>query len=175
VTSIHPSPRPLSAPLAIACLVLACGGGDLSLPDDGRTTAIRVVDGDGQRGSVGEPLEDPVVVEVTDESDDPVEGATVEFVLTSAGDGAGITPATTLTNAEGRAEAQVQLGDKVGVQTGEARLVGGGGTAKATFSALAESADNRSPTADFTWSCEQLTCQFTDSSGDGDGSLTVAA
>jgi PKD repeat protein len=132
------------------------------------------VDGDGQRGSVGKPLAAPVVVEVTDARGDPVEGATVEFALTSAGDGAGITPSTARTSAEGVAEAQVVLGDKVGVQTGEARVVADGDSApKTTFSALAESHDNRSPTAGFGWSCEALTCRFTDASTDSDGSVTA--
>ena len=160
-------------PVALGCLVAACGGGDLSLPG-GADNAIRVVEGDGQRGSVGEPLAAPVVVEVTNDGGEPVEGATVEFTLTSAGEGAGITPATTRTNADGRAEAHVLLGDKVGVQTGEARVAGDGETAPTTtFSALAEPADNRPPTADFTWTCDQLTCQFTDASADSDGSPTA--
>ena len=73
----------------------------------------------------------------------------------------------------GRAEAHVVLGDKVGLQTGEARVAGAGDTVPTTtFSAVAESADNRSPTADFGWTCEQLTSQFTDASADGDGNLT---
>ena len=84
---------------------------------------------------------------------DTFEGATVEFALTSAGEGAGITPPTAHTNADGRAQAEVLLGDKVGVQTGEARVAGDGDTAPtATFSALAESVDNRSPAAAFGWS-----------------------
>jgi len=164
----------LSHPLAIGCLVAACGGGDLVLPRGEGPAAIRVVEGDGQRGSVGEPLAAPVVVEVKDARGEPVEGATVEFALTSAGDGGGITPSTARTSAEGLAEAQVVLGDKVGVQTGEARVVGDGDSApKTTFSALAESDDNGPPTADFGWTCEQLTCQFTDASTDGDGSLAA--
>jgi PKD repeat protein len=173
LTAVHvpSSLRPLLAnPLALACLAAACGGGDLVLPVG---LDIQVVEGDGQRGSVGAPLAAPVVVEVTDANGDPVAGVTVVFALTSAGEGAGITPSTALTDAEGRAEAHVQLGDKVGVQTGEARVAGDGDTApKTTFSALAESADNRSPTADFDWTCEELTCQFTDASTDSDGSLT---
>src|ERR671915_18736 len=96
--------RALLHPLALGCLVAACGGGDLSLPEGDRPLAIEVVDGDGQLGSVGKPLAAPVVVEVTDPDGDPVEGATVEFALTSAGEGAGITPSTALTNAEGHAE-----------------------------------------------------------------------
>src|SRR5688572_11698705 len=114
--------------LAVGWLVAACGGGDLLLPGGEGPAAIRVVDGDGQRGSIGEPLDAPVVVEVTDARDEPVEGATVEFALTSAGEGAGITPSTALTNPEGRAQVQVLLGDKVGVQTGEARVAGDGDT-----------------------------------------------
>jgi PKD repeat protein len=162
----------LAHPLAVGCLVAACGGGDLSLPNGG-DIAIRVVEGDGQRGSVGEPLAAPVVVEVTDAGGDPIEGATVQFALTSAGEGAGITPATARTDSVGRAEAHVVLGDKVGLQTGEATVEVAGDTATpATFSAVADAADNRSPTADFSFSCEQLTCQFTESSADLDGSLT---
>jgi len=176
VTAVHVPPSfwsRLVYPLAVGWLVAACGGGDLSLPSRG-DIAIRVVDGDGQRGSVGEPLAAPVIVEVTGEGDAPVEGATVEFALTSAGEGAGITPATASTDADGRAEAHVVLGDKVGLQTGEARVAVDGDAAPATtFSAVAESADNRSPTADFGWTCEQLTCQFTDASADSDGNLTA--
>jgi PKD repeat protein len=161
---------------ALACLLAACGGGDLVIPESEAPApaAIRVVDGDGQHGSVGEPLAAPVVIEVTDADGDPFEGATVEFALTSAGEGAGITPPTAHTNADGRAQAEVLLGDKVGVQTGEARVAGDGDTAPtATFSALAESVDNRSPAAAFGWSCEELTCRFTETSTDSDGSLTA--
>ena len=178
MTAVHIPPSfwsHLMHPLAVGCLVAGCGGGDLALPGSGGM-AIRVVEGDGQRGSVGEPLAAPVVVRVTDERGEPVDGATVEFALTSAGAGAGITPATALTGADRRAEAHVHLGDKVGVQTGEARVAGDGDTApRTTFSALAESADNRSPRADFGWTCEQLTCQLTDASTDSDGSLTAWA
>ena len=161
----------------MVCLVAACGGGDLALPDNGDGPAdIQVVDGDGQRGSVGKPLDAPIVVGVMDAGGDPVEGATVEFVLTSAGEGAGITPSTVPTDAEGRAQAFVLLGDKVGVQTGEARVAGEGGSAPmTTFSALAVSADNRGPIADFGWSCDDLTCRFTEASTDSDGSVTAWA
>jgi len=159
--------------LAIGGFTVACGGGDLALPNDERALAIEVVDGDGQRGRVGASLADPVVVEVTDDNGEPVEGATVEFALTSAGDGAGVTPSSARTGAVGRTEAHVQLGDKVGVQMGEARVALTGDTGPmATFSALAELEENRAPTADFGWSCDDLTCQFTDASTDADGSVT---
>ncbi len=160
--------------LPVGCLAAACGGGDLALPDGASAVAIEVVDGDGQQGAVGEPLAAPIVVAVTDERGEPVEGATVEFALISAGEGAGITPASARTSAEGRAQARVLLGDKVGVQTGEARVTGDT-PAKTAFSALAASPENHSPTADFDWTCDQLTCQFTDASTDSDGSLTARA
>jgi PKD repeat protein len=131
------------------------------------------VGGDGQRGAVGQPLADPIVVKVTDGGGDPIEGATVEFALTSAGEGAGTTPPSARTNLEGRAQAFVLLGDKLGVQSGEARVVADGPTSpKATFTALATSPDNRVPRADFDWSCEGLTCGFTDASEDSDGTVT---
>jgi PKD repeat protein len=158
--------------LAIGVLLAACGGGDLGLPDGGGPRSIRVVDGDGQRASIGEPLELPVVVEVTDDRDEPVEGASVAFALTSAGEGAGITPRTARTNSKGQAQAQVLLGDKVGLQTGEARVAVDGGTPpRTTFSALADPANNMAPTADFDWSCDHLACGFTDASADPDGDL----
>jgi PKD repeat protein len=159
--------------VGLGCLVAACGGGDLALPEPGGPTAIRVVSGDGQRGSVGAPLTAPLVVEVTDAGDNPVEGATVEFVFTAAGAGGEIAPASARTGQDGRAGAHVLLGDKVGLQTGEARVVVEGASApRTTFSALAAPGENRSPRAEFDWQCDDLTCRFTESSTDADGSLT---
>ena len=161
------------ARLALATLAAGCGGGDLVVPGTDNTIAIRVVEGDGQRGSVGEPLTSPVVVEVTDGGGDPVAGVTVEFALTSAGSGAEITPATARTGADGRAQAHVLLGDKVGLQTGEARVTGDGASPATTFAALAVTGTGggSAPVAAFTWHCEELSCAFTDASTD-DGTLT---
>ena len=162
------------ARLALASLATGCGGSDLVIPDDGGAVSIRVVAGDGQRGSVGEPLTAPVVVEVTDAGNNPVAGVTVEFVLTSAGTGAEITPATARTNAAGRAQAFVLLGDKVGLQTGEARVAAGGAAPAISFAALAVSGTGGGspPSAAFTWVCEGLTCGFSDASTDADGTVT---
>jgi PKD repeat protein len=166
---LHHKPIAL-VPLSLA-LMTACGGGDLVLPENGSAVAIRVVDGDGQQGAVGAPLGAPVVVEVTSAGGDPVPGAMVEFALTSAGDGGEIAPATALTSADGRAQAHVLLGDKVGLQTGEAR-VPGGTRPSTTFSALAVAGDNQEPGVSFGWACEELACQFTDASTDRDGTVT---
>jgi len=162
---------------ALACLAIAgCGGSDLVLPDSPGAVSIRVVSGDGQRGAVGEPLTAPVVVEVTDGDDNPVQGAGIQFALTAAGAGGEITPDTASTNAAGRAQAYVLLGDKVGLQTGEVRVMGEGDHPPfTTFVALAVSdtgGSGSAPVAAFTWDCDGLACQFSDASTDADGSVT---
>jgi PKD repeat protein len=146
------------------------------LPNEGRTSAIRVVDGDGQSGEIGQVLSTPLVVEVTDANGQPMANATVEFEFTAAGDGGAISPASTTTDDLGRAKAELQLGDKLGVQTGEAHLmVDGASASKTTFTAIASPTDgpaNRAPDADFNWHCEDLTCQFIDASSDLDGDVS---
>jgi PKD repeat protein len=157
-----------------ALLLTSCGS-DLMLPGDGQTPAIRVVDGDGQTGEIGEVLSRPVIVEVTDADGQPIANATVEFQLLVAGDGGGFSPTSTTTNALGLADAQLQLGDKIGVQTAEAHLIVDGASAsKATFTATASAASpgNRPPVADFNWHCDDLACQFNDASSDPDGDVT---
>jgi PKD repeat protein len=165
----------LSPTVLATGLLAACGGGDLVLPEGGGPASIRVVNGDGQSGQPGQPLAAPIVVEVTDADSAPVKGATVEFVLTSAGPGAEIQPTTATTDANGRAEAHLLLGDKLGLQTGEARVVVEGAPApKTSFTAVATAGtpDNLSPSADFDWNCDNLSCRFTDASTDEDGSVT---
>jgi PKD repeat protein len=133
------------------------------------------VNGDGQSGAAGELLAAPIVVEVTDADGAPVEGAKVEFALTSSGTGAEIQPATATTDANGRAEAHLLLGDKLGLQTGEARVVVESAPApRISFTAVATAGtpDNRSPRADFDWHCDDLSCRFTDASTDEDGRVT---
>ena len=52
--ALHGSPswyRGVLARLALATLAAGCGGGDLVVPDTDNAAAIRVVEGDGQRGS----------------------------------------------------------------------------------------------------------------------------
>ena len=179
-------PRRLSAvscTVASTCLFAACGGSDLTLPSGSLPAEIRVVDGDAQSGSVGQLLPAPIVVQVTDARGQEVEGTNLEFVLTSAGTGAEIVPSTATTDARGRAQVRMLLGDKAGLQVGEARVVGAGATApKTTFSAMAVSPgpgnggpppaqSNKSPQAAFEVSCQDLTCTFTDQSSDDDGSV----
>lgn len=127
--------------MALALVLLAgCGGGDIILPEDGAPAAIAVVNGDGQRGLVGEPLANPLVVEVTDSRGRTVSGATVafEFNASGAGAGAAVVPEEKTTDADGRAEATLVLGTTIGRQIGQARVVQSGAAAiQASFSAMA--------------------------------------
>ena len=119
-----------------------CGSGDgIILPSDGEPAEIAILEGDKQKGRVGEPLNDPLVVEVTDARGRPVSGATVAFELTSAG--SAVVPHEKRTNANGLADARVQLGTTVGRQTGKARVVTPEGRppVQADFTAMALSED----------------------------------
>jgi PKD repeat protein len=105
-------------------LLAGCKGGDsLLLPSEGEPASIEVIHGDGQSGRVGDHLTDPLIVEVKDTRDRPVEGATVTFELTSAGPDAAVVPDTAITDANGQASAQIVLGTTVGPQGGQARVV----------------------------------------------------
>lgn len=102
----------------------SCSGGDgLLLPSEGEPATITVLRGDAQQGRVGEPLSDPLIFEVTDTRDRPVEGATVTFELTSAAPGAQVIPETATTDANGRADVQLVLGTRIGAQNGTARVM----------------------------------------------------
>jgi PKD repeat protein len=130
----------------LASLVLAgCNAGDgLVLPGDGNPATIRVVQGNGQSGRVGESLAEPVVVKVTDSRGHPVQNVTVAFELTDAGPGAEIDPETATTGSNGEADTRMRLGTRMGPQTGEARVVTDGEQepkASFTVTALSENAD----------------------------------
>ncbi|MBA3443755.1 MAG: Ig-like domain-containing protein [Gemmatimonadales bacterium] len=101
----------IALPLAIA----ACGGDTLTLPDEGEAANIEVMDGNGQRGRVGSVLPESLVVQVTDTRDRAVAGAEVVFDFADQGSAS---PATTLTDANGRAAALLMLGTTVGEVAG---------------------------------------------------------
>ena len=90
----------------------ACGG-DLILPGDDSPAALSPVSGDGQEGTVGSRLEDPLVVRVTDASAQPLMGVAVQFHFESDVPAASVTPEA-LTDSNGEAEAEVRLGSEAG-------------------------------------------------------------
>jgi hypothetical protein len=95
-------------------------------------TDIEMLEGNNQTGPVGELLPNPLVVLVTDESGNPVEGVSVTW---SAQAGT-VTPATTTTASNGRASAQRTLGPDVGAQTTTASASGLTGS-PVTFTSVA--------------------------------------
>ena len=121
-TTTEPAwPRLRLAPLLLAVQLglVGCGGDDLLLPSAGQPAKIAVVSGDGQTGTVGQPLEKPIVVAVTDPEDRPVEGIEVAFVVPA---GATIAPNdTVVTGADGKATVTYTLSTASGDQVVQAR------------------------------------------------------
>jgi hypothetical protein len=112
--------RPLLA--ASVAVSLACGE-DLALPDSsGAGLELAVTGGNGQTGTVGEQLPQPLVIKVVAEGGQPVSGRRV--ALLPAGEASGsLEPDTIETNDQGEAVAHWTLGTVPGSQSGEARLV----------------------------------------------------
>lgn len=107
--------------LVLATALGACGG-DLTLPDDGSPAALQVWSGDGQQGTVGRKLNDPLVVKLTDASARPIPGAAVVFQFTSDVPDAELSPEEATTDSSGRASAEVRLGTSTGAHQVQARL-----------------------------------------------------
>lgn len=94
----------------------------LQCNDGTNTTAptdIRMIGGNDQTGRVGERLNDPLVVEVTDESGNPVSGVAVHW---AAQGGGSVSNETTNTNSDGQASVQRTLGPTPGEQTATASV-----------------------------------------------------
>jgi adhesin/invasin len=102
-------------------LALACGGGDLTLPDEGHPSTLSVARGNNQNGTIGEPLLDSLVVRVTDRFENPVGGVTVTW---SAETGGSVNPATSVTSADGYAGTERVLGPVVGTYVTRAEVTG---------------------------------------------------
>ena len=120
----------LAAPSALIFLIAGAMGcaSDLLLPDPaggtGGPVAMTMVGGDGQTGTVGELLSQPLVVKVVT-GDQPAPGRKVAFVVSSDDPAAGtITPDTATTDTQGNATAQWKLGTAPGAHVVVARLVG---------------------------------------------------
>ncbi len=104
--------RLLRAILPVAAA--ACGGSDLTLPNEGQPAEIHIVRGDRLNGTVGEPLGDSLVVRVEDRFGNPVPGVEVSW---RAEDGGSVDPESSVTDAGGRAGTQRVLGEDPGVYT----------------------------------------------------------
>jgi hypothetical protein len=113
---------------------LACEGRDLTLPTDGVVTQVEMVQGDEQVGAPGAPLEDPLIVRVTDSAGSPLSGQVVTWSVN--GGGGTVDPVTDSSNSEGLALAEWILGPSPGLNVMEAQLAGSDGS-PVTFTAEA--------------------------------------
>jgi hypothetical protein len=100
----------------LAASFLQCKGTDTTAPTD-----IRIISGDGQNGRIGQPLSQPLVVEVTDESGDPVPGVEVRW---AAQGGGSVSDETGQTGSDGRSSVQRILGPEPGEQATTATVTG---------------------------------------------------
>lgn len=108
-------------PLVLALALTGCGG-SLTLPDDGSPATLRAISGDGQEGTIGSKLDEPLVVKLTDASAHPVAGVPVLFHFTSDVPAAELDPEQATTDSSGRASAEVRLGISTGSHQIEARV-----------------------------------------------------
>lgn len=97
---------------------LRCDGGNVppTVPTD-----IEMAGGDAQTGTVGQPLPNPLVVLVTDESGNPVPGVEVRW---EAQGGGSVSAEIVKTGSNGRASVQRVLGTQLGQQTTTASATG---------------------------------------------------
>jgi hypothetical protein len=110
-------------------LLLAGGLGcssNLTLPEQStgdETVALTKVDGDAQIGTVGEALQEPLVVQVLTDRQEPAEGRRVVFEPSSDPVAGQVTPDTAVTNEAGMAIARWVLGTAPGSYAVVAKLV----------------------------------------------------
>lgn len=105
----------------------------------GSASVIEIVSGNDQRGTVGNELDNPLVVRVTDDFDNPVSGESVNFEISQRPSGAlgtRLNPEQTSTNGEGLAETEFRLGFRAGTYGVTASFEGG---VSVGFTAQAES------------------------------------
>lgn len=117
-------------PSAVLLVVgLAGCGGDLTLPGgSAEGIGLEVLRGNGQSGTVGQALPEPVVVRVATDAGTPMSGRKVAFA-DSGGGAEGFDPDTAVTDSKGEALTHWVLGTSPGTYVGEARIVAEGDTA----------------------------------------------
>jgi hypothetical protein len=113
--------QPVFVSALLALTAFACGGDNLTLPRDGEPARISIARGNDQTGTVGQALEDSLVVDVTDSDRRPVEGVEVVFTTPAGG---GVEPNDTIvTGSNGEAAVRYTLSTAAGEQMVEARAI----------------------------------------------------
>jgi hypothetical protein len=115
----------------LALLVYGCGGAGA---DPSATIAnLQIVSGNGQGAPIGRPLPEPLVVEATDESGNPIVGQRIEFSV-PFGDGQ-VEPEVATTGSNGRAATTLTVGSTKSPQ--QVQAVAAGTEFSVTFDAVA--------------------------------------
>ena len=128
----------------------------------GSATGVVKFSGDGQSGSPGQQLGQPLVVQVLDGGGNPIPNRAVTWVIGTGG--GSVSPETSTTNEEGKASTQWTLGPSTGANTVNA-VVSGVGTA--TFSATATAGAPSAANSDVSASPTTITA------GTGTSTITV--
>ena len=128
----------LTTVLAVLAAAPGCGGSDDPTgnnggPPAGLAEVIGTVSGNTQTGAVDARLLQPFVVSVSDSDGNLVQGATVNWTVTSGG--GTLSATSTVTAANGLAEAFLTLGSDAGGNSAIASLQDTTGAAGVTFSA----------------------------------------
>jgi hypothetical protein len=109
---------PLVAVFALIVAVTGCQTADLTLPADGLPHRLDAVDGNGQRGTIGADLPNPLIVQLFDAAGRPVINGSIAFH--SSVPDAQVDPSVVPTDDSGYASVHVRLGSLEGRQTVEA-------------------------------------------------------
>lgn len=183
IKTIHRGSRggDLALRLILVGAAAACGGGDGgSGPGNStRTIAKAATSGDGQTGTVGQALANPIRVLVHKDGQ-PEAGVTVTWA--APGTGAAVNPAASLTDAQGLAETQWMLPQTAGARTATASVSGASGSPVGfTATALPDVASQlvlvsgNNQTGDTSAALAQgLKVQVRDQFGNAVGGVTVA-
>jgi hypothetical protein len=111
---------------SLAALVVATSvgcGEDLTLPNPTAAgVQLSIVGGSGQRGPVGEELDQPLVVKAVDGAGAPIADLPVAFTVANGDPGGRLDPDTAFTNAQGEASAVWILGTTPGERAADARV-----------------------------------------------------
>ncbi len=110
--------RHFSLAIFLAAATLRCGGNGT---EPRTASTIDMAGGNGQIGIVGQPLDDPLAVLVTDDDGDPVQGVTVNWDAEGSGS---VSDETVQTGGDGRASVVRTLGPDIGEQTTTATVSG---------------------------------------------------
>lgn len=113
--------------------LILCLAGRIERFAQGRN--LRYLSGDGQTGRAGEKLADPLVVELVDAEGKAIDDEIVRFEVMAGG--GEVSPATTHTDEEGRAQAEWVLGSQPGEQQVTVGAVGTAFTVRFRATALA--------------------------------------